>query len=121
MGLRFRLHRSLPFDRRRKADIVFGPSRVAVFVDGCFWHSCPKHATVPQANREFWVDKLARNKARDADTDARLAAAGWLAVRVWEHEDAKDAARRIAEVVRPRRSETSNTLMSAKEREKESG
>lgn len=119
MGLRFRLHRPLPFDRRRKADIVFGPSRVAVFVDGCFWHSCPQHATIPQANREFWLEKLARNRARDADTDARLAAAGWLVLRVWEHENAGDAARRIAEVVNSRRPKITITSEPATEAQKE--
>src|SRR5262245_3398365 len=76
-GLRFRVQRPLDFDRRRRADIVFPRERVAVFVDGCFWHSCPEHATFPQANAEFWRTKLARNVERDRDTDRRLADLDW--------------------------------------------
>ncbi|MFF3070949.1 very short patch repair endonuclease [Kitasatospora sp. NPDC057904] len=102
-GLRFRKHRRPLTGVRREADIVFGPSRVAVFVDGCFWHACPEHATWPKNNAEFWREKIEKNRARDRDTDARLAEAGWLAVRVWEHEKAAEAAERIAAVVRERR------------------
>lgn len=102
-GLRFRVHRRPLVGVRREADIVFGPSRVAVFVDGCFWHACPEHATWPKNNAEFWREKIEKNRSRDRDTDARLAAAGWLAVRVWEHEKAAEAAERIAAVVRERR------------------
>jgi len=83
---------------------VFGTAKVAVFVDGCFWHRCPQHATDPRANAQWWRDKLDRNVARDRETDATLAAQGWLVVRVWEHEDAVAAAARIAEAVRARRS-----------------
>lgn len=103
-GLRFRVQRPLPFDRRRKADIAFAGARVAVFVDGCFWHSCPEHATFPKANEQFWREKLQRNRQRDAETDAELAAAGWLAIRVWEHEDPVEAAARIAAAVTARTS-----------------
>src|SRR4051794_40647155 len=85
-GLRYRVQRPLVIDERRKADISFPKERVAVFVDGCFWHSCPQHATRPRANAEFWAEKLARNRTRDRDTDRRLAEAGWTVVRVWEHE-----------------------------------
>lgn len=91
-GYRFRLHRALPFDARRKADLVFPKERLAVFVDGCFWHSCPVHGTMPRANRDFWEPKLARNRERDQDTDARLREHGWAVVRVWEHEPAIHAA-----------------------------
>src|SRR3954465_846748 len=86
-GLRFRLQRRVDFDRRRRIDIAFPRERVAVFVDGCFWHRCPEHATFPRANGSFWSDKLDRNVARDRDTDERLRAAGWTVIRVWEHED----------------------------------
>jgi DNA mismatch endonuclease (patch repair protein) len=68
---------------------------VAVFVDGCFWHSCPEHATYPKANQEWWAAKLAGNVARDRDTDARLGLAGWTVIRIWEHESAAEAADRI--------------------------
>ncbi len=63
-----------------------------MYVDGCFWHSCPVHATKPRNNAQWWADKLAANVARDRDTDARLEAAGWTVVRVWEHEPVTDAA-----------------------------
>jgi DNA mismatch endonuclease (patch repair protein) len=104
LGLRFRVHRPIVPGVRRKADIVFGPSRVAVFVDGCFWHSCPTHGTAAKANANFWRKKLRDNQRRDADTNARLKAAGWKVIRVWEHEKPKVAARRIAAAVRRRRS-----------------
>jgi DNA mismatch endonuclease (patch repair protein) len=79
-GLRFRVHVPLAFDRRRKADIVFAPAKVAVFVDGCFWHSCPEHATWPKANAAFWERKLRGNRARDLNTNDQLRNLGWEAV-----------------------------------------
>ncbi|WP_229875271.1 very short patch repair endonuclease [Streptomyces nojiriensis] len=102
-GFRYRVHRRPVKGVRREADIVFGPARVAVFVDGCFWHGCPEHATWPRRNAEFWRAKIEGNRSRDVDTDARLAEAGWLAVRVWEHEKVEAAAGRVAEIVRGRR------------------
>ncbi|MDQ3577542.1 MAG: very short patch repair endonuclease [Actinomycetota bacterium] len=104
MGLRYRVHRRPLPAVRREADIVFGPSRVAVFVDGCFWHACPAHATWPKRNAEFWRAKIEGNRARDRDTDATMTAAGWLPLRVWEHEDPVTAAQRIADTVRERSS-----------------
>src|ERR1041384_7219883 len=71
-GLRYRVHRRPVQGVRREADIVFGPPRVAVFVDGCFWHGCPEHATWPKNNAEFWRNKIEMNRSRDADTDRRL-------------------------------------------------
>ena len=100
-GLRYRLDRAPIRGMRRRADIVFGPAKVAVYVDGCFWHSCPEHATVPKNNREWWVEKLAANVARDRDTDRQLREAGWEVVRVWEHEDMEVAADRVMQAVRP--------------------
>lgn len=102
-GLRYRVHRRPVRGVRREADIVFGPARVAVFVDGCFWHGCPEHATWPKNNEEFWRKKIEGNRARDTDTDARLAAEGWLSVRVWEHEAVDSAAQRVREIVDSRR------------------
>ncbi|TYP90796.1 DNA mismatch endonuclease Vsr [Blastococcus xanthinilyticus] len=67
--------------------MVFLGRKVAVFVDGCFWHSCPVHATTPTANREWWVAKLQRNEQRDRHTDEHLGALGWTVLRFWEHED----------------------------------
>lgn len=77
---------------RRRADLVFPRARVAVYVDGCFWHRCPLHATAPKNNAEWWDAKLAGNVARDRDTDACLADAGWRVLRFWEHEDPLAAA-----------------------------
>ena len=81
--------------RRRRADVVLRGARVAVFVDGCFWHSCLAHLHVPKANRDWWVVKLASIVERDARTDAALVAAGWLPLRVWEHEEPGAAVDRI--------------------------
>ena len=98
-GLRFRVHRALAFDRRRKIDIAFPGARVAVFVDGCFWHSCPEHATYPKANAALWKAKLRRNTERDRETDAYLRKDGWEVIRVWEHEDVVSAADRVVAAV----------------------
>jgi len=103
LGLRFRIHQKLLDGVRRKADVVFASARIAVLVDGCFWHGCPQHATWPKENADFWRDKIETNRRRDADTDRRLAEAGWLVIRVWEHEEPAAAAARIAEAVRTRR------------------
>jgi len=87
LGLRYRLHRAPLPSLRRKADIVFGPAKLAVFVDGCFWHGCPEHGRRRhQVNSWYWPDKISRNRSRDANTDFELRAAGWQVVRVWEHE-----------------------------------
>lgn len=102
MGLRFRLQVTPLPGLRRRADLVFRRARVAVFVDGCFWHGCPQHATWPKQNAEWWREKIEGNRCRDADTDTRLAEAGWLAVRVWAHEDPAEAALRVAAAVRMR-------------------
>ncbi|WP_078946680.1 very short patch repair endonuclease [Streptomyces sp. NRRL B-3648] len=102
-GLRYRVHRRPLKGMRREADVLFGPAKVAVFVDGCFWHGCPQHATWPKANADFWRTKIEGNRRRDMDTDERLASAGWLAVRVWEHEDPVEAAARVVAFVRARR------------------
>lgn len=87
---------------RRRADMVFPASHVAVYVDGCYWHGCPEHGTMPKANREWWRQKLSANQLRDADTDAKLAEAGWRVLRFWEHEDAAESAAVIQKVVRSR-------------------
>ena len=101
-GLRYRVDLQILPGLRRRADLVFSRAKVAVYVDGCFWHSCPIHATQPKANGEFWAAKLAANEARDRDTDQRLATAGWTVVRVWEHEDGLLAAQRVFDAVRSR-------------------
>jgi len=100
LGLRYRVGvRPLP-GLRRTADLVFPRARVAVFLDGCFWHGCPEHCRPASRNAAFWEAKIAGNAARDADTDARLREAGWHVVRVWEHEPPAEAARRVRAAVR---------------------
>jgi DNA mismatch endonuclease (patch repair protein) len=99
-GLRFRKHaRPLP-DLRCHVDILFPKQRIAVFVDGCFWHGCPAHGRLPQTNAGFWSAKVGRNRTRDARNDAALFAAGWDVVRVWEHEDPVAVADRVERLVR---------------------
>jgi DNA mismatch endonuclease (patch repair protein) len=102
-GLRYRVDAPILPAARRRPDIVFGTAKVAVFVDGCFWHGCPDHATWPKANEAFWREKISTNQLRDRDTDRRLTEAGWLVVRIWEHEDADLAAARLEKIVRERR------------------
>jgi DNA mismatch endonuclease, patch repair protein len=99
-GLRYRVSaRPLP-DLRRTADIVFPSSRVAVFVDGCYWHGCPDHHRPATKNSEFWKTKIAENRRRDAETNRVLAEHGWTVVRCWEHEDLAVVADRIDNEVR---------------------
>jgi DNA mismatch endonuclease (patch repair protein) len=97
-GLRFRVDWPLPGTRRR-ADLAFVSARVIVFVDGCFWHGCPKHATWPKANAAWWRAKLETNKRRDRNTNARLRAGRWTVLRFWEHEDSDRAASRVVRAV----------------------
>lgn len=85
-GVRYRVDYPLSFDKRRRADIVFPRQRIAVFIDGCFWHGCTEHYAAPRTNMEFWSRKVAGNRSRDQDTNERLAEAGWLVLRFWEHE-----------------------------------
>jgi DNA mismatch endonuclease (patch repair protein) len=99
-GLRFRKDVAIRAETlRTTADIVFPRHRLAVFIDGCFWHQCPDHSHVPRANPGYWERKLARNVERDAEVTQALTAAGWTVVRIWEHEPAAEAADRIAETV----------------------
>lgn len=99
LGLRYRLHHpGLP----GRPDVALPAARLAVFVDGCFWHSCPEHGRTPRNNGGWWAAKLAANVERDRRKDAALAAAGWLPVHVWEHEEPGAAARRIAALWRRR-------------------
>jgi DNA mismatch endonuclease (patch repair protein) len=83
-----------------RADIAFPRRRLAVFVDGCFWHRCPEHGTSPKANHDFWKAKLDRNVERDRESDAALEAAGWTVLRFWEHEDPAVAATKILAALR---------------------
>lgn len=99
-GLRFRVNQPLPFDRRRRADISFPRVALYVFVDGCFWHGCPKHYVAPKTRVDFWRRKLRENQQRDSDTVRRLETLGAHTIRIWEHEDPVTAADQIEAVYR---------------------
>lgn len=99
LGLRYRVSRRPLPDQRFTADLVFAAARVAVFVDGCFWHGCSEHFTPPRTNASYWGPKIARNQARDAAAMMALQEAGWVGLRIWEHEPPEQAARRIAKTV----------------------
>ena len=103
MGLRYRVDARPVKEIRRRADIVFGPTKVAVFVDGCFWHCCPEHGSLPATNVDYWGPKLERNVERDQETNALLKSAGWRVIRIWEHQEPTTAVRRIARAVESRR------------------
>lgn len=94
-GLRYRVNLRLPELGRTRPDIAFTRQRVAIFVDGCFWHRCPEHASFPRTNAEWWEAKLNHNVARDNEANSRLARLGWTVVRVWEHESPAGIASRI--------------------------
>ena len=100
LGLRFRKHVAPVRGLRCRADLVFARQRLAVFVDGCFWHGCPEHGVSPRTNSAYWQGKLGGNVDRDRRNDAVLAEAGWTVVRVWEHEEPQAAALRIASCLR---------------------
>lgn len=101
-GLRYRVDAKPIHGLNRRADLVFRSARVAVFIDGCYWHGCPDHGTKARTHSDYWSAKISRNVARDRDTDAVLTAADWLVIRVWEHSPADVAAREIVSVVRSR-------------------
>ena len=99
-GLRYRVDARPIRELNRRADLVFSRSKIAVFVDGCFWHGCPDHHTVARSNAAYWADKVRMNRERDADTDRRLVELGWTVIRVWEHEESGEVARRVIDAVR---------------------
>jgi len=94
-GFRYRVQMKVPGNNRRTIDVAFTRARLAVFVDGCFWHGCPEHHVLPRTNPAWWTWKVDRNIERDRDTDRLLHEAGWAVVRVWEHEDAVVASARV--------------------------
>lgn len=99
-GLRYFVNRRPLPELRRTADLVFPRRKVAVFVDGCFWHGCPTHHTKARANAQFWAEKVETNMARDADTNTALEQRGWTVVRIWEHEAVDVAIARVVEALR---------------------
>jgi DNA mismatch endonuclease, patch repair protein len=94
-GLRYRVAAKPLLDRPWTADLVFRGARLAVFVDGCYWHGCPQHYSCPRTNATYWQEKIARNRARDTQVDADLKAAGWTPLRIWEHESVDSAADQV--------------------------
>lgn len=98
IGLRYRIDYEVLRKPRRVADVAFPARKIAVFVDGCFWHGCPEHATWPKHNAEFWREKIEANRRRDADTNERLRSLGWTVLRFWSHESPSEAARAVAKI-----------------------
>ncbi|MDP4015145.1 MAG: very short patch repair endonuclease [Candidatus Nanopelagicales bacterium] len=101
LGLRYRVDKQPLPQLRRRADLVFTRAKVAVFLDGCFWHGCAEHHRPATLNSGFWARKVTDNIARDKGTDGHLVDAGWRVIRIWEHDDPQQAARRVAAAVRP--------------------
>jgi DNA mismatch endonuclease (patch repair protein) len=98
-GLRYRVQYPVPGMGRRTIDIAFPRRKIAVFVDGCFWHGCVDHSHVPASNHDWWQEKFRRNSARDAETDHHLWELGWHVVRLWEHEAAVEMLARVREAL----------------------
>lgn len=98
-GLRYRVNFKVSAKPRRVADIVFPKLRIAIFVDGCFCHGCPAHATWPKQNAAFWREKIEANRVRDSDTTSRLRAMGWTVLRYWSHESPAEVAAAVLGVV----------------------
>jgi DNA mismatch endonuclease, patch repair protein len=100
LGLRYRVHYLVPGGRRRTIDIAFTRRKLAVFLDGCFWHGCPVHGTRPRSNAGWWQQKLRANQQRDRDTDRILRDLGWTVLRIWEHEPLESAVQLVADAQR---------------------
>lgn len=115
VGLRFRVDLPIPVAGRRpiRPDVVFTHARVAVFVDGCFWHGCSEHGTSPRTNSTYWSAKIAINQARDRQQTEALEGAGWAVVRIWEHDDAEVAAAVVRELLAPQAATESGASASA--------
>jgi len=107
-GLRYRIDTKPIKELNRRADILFRKFKVAIFIDGCFWHGCPKHGTIANMNADFWKEKIRRNQERDLDTTNKLISAGWVVIRIWEHEDSENATEKILKVIKKRYSSKLN-------------
>lgn len=116
-GLRYRVDYPVIAKPRRRGDIVFPRLKLAIFVDGCFWHGCPIHGTWPKSNADFWRKKIETNQARDIDTNERLREQGWLVLRFWEHESPDEVVDRIIDVVEVRKSELARPTHLERERD----
>ena len=110
-GLRFRKDYRVDLTHRKiRVDVAFPSLQLAIFLDGCYWHQCPEHGTIPKANSDYWAPKLARNAARDKEITAALEAEGWRVLRIWEHVPVEEAAGLVAEAVAARRKRMSTAL-----------
>lgn len=98
-GLRYRVQYPVPGVPRRTIDIAFPGRKIAVFIDGCFWHGCSDHRNIPAHNRDWWQNKIIQNRSRDKDTDEKLRNAGWLVFRYWEHDSVERIVSEIHEVI----------------------
>jgi DNA mismatch endonuclease (patch repair protein) len=110
-GLRYRVAAKPLPKMQRTADLLFRPARVAVFVDGCFWHGCPDHFVPPKTNPGYWKTKIGGNTRRDRDTDSRLEEAGWLVLRFWEHQDPAECAETVVAAVSARKAELARSRL----------
>lgn len=108
-GLRFRVQLKIPTNRRRTIDVAFTRARLAVYVDGCFWHGCPDHHVLPRTNAEWWQWKVDLVRRRDESTDVELAVSGWQVLRFWEHMDPDEAAAIVEGAYRARLREDSSS------------
>ena len=109
-GLRYRVAYRIPGQRRRTIDIAVPRCKLAAYIDGCFWHSCPEHFHLPRANADWWVQKMAMNRARDAASTAQLEALGWTVLRFWEHEPPAEVASTIIAAARYRPQDSGEQL-----------
>ena len=107
-GLRYRVQYPVPGAPRRSIDIAFPGKKIAVFIDGCFWHGCSEHRNIPAHNRDWWQNKIDQNRSRDRDTDEKLRAAGWLVLRYWEHDSTERIVSEIHEVIEMQENHRSN-------------
>ena len=98
-GLRYRVQYPVPGARRRSIDIAFPGKKIAIFIDGCFWHGCSEHRNIPAHNHDWWQNKIDQNRSRDRDTDEKLRNAGWLVLRVWEHVPTEQIVSKIIDVI----------------------
>lgn len=99
LGVRYRVNARPEQDLRRTADILFRKAKLAVFIDGCFWHGCPIHYRAPKQNAAFWAQKIEANRKRDAETDRVLSERGWSVYRRWAHEDPTSIASAVARLL----------------------
>lgn len=102
-GFRYRVHARPIKDWNRRADLVFPRAKIAIFVNGCYWHGCPKHYKEPKTNTAYWAKKIGRNVERDTETLKRLTNQGWMVISIWEHEDLIKRAQKIGVRIQKRR------------------